>query len=183
MIRWKDHKGNWWQFRAKRYLQGHQNKAEEYRAKVQDAVKASYESGNRKKPEIKPEVLARRNAAVAQSKIGTHGFGRAARDNPNHALAKEWEIRSPRGEYFRIKNLQSWCRQNEHRFHDDRPESKMPLWKRAYGGLREMQRKDRPTCSWHGWTLVASEQFERDVFGIPNAPSLPPATSGTTESL
>lgn len=114
---------------------------------------------------LTPEQQAKRNAAISRSRLGCHGYGLSARDRKDHHAAKHWRIRSPRGEHFEFDNLQSWCRANEWRFCDKHPESKLPLWRRAVGGFNDQQATRNPSCSWYGWTLVAKQQREEDVFG------------------
>ena len=106
------------------------------------------------------EAEARRVAAISAQRRGTHGYGRSARDNRDHFMAKRWVIQSPAGERHQFDNLQMWCRANEELFRPDaRPESRLPLWRRAVSGFNDFIRKDgRALSSWNGWTLVSSER-------------------------
>lgn len=103
------------------------------------------------------EQQKRRNESISKQRKGTHNFGRAARDRLDHFNALHWIVRDNRGVIHEFDNLQSWARANEHRFlPDDRPESKLALWKRAVGGFNNMQRTDRKAShQWKGWTLVS----------------------------
>lgn len=100
--------------------------------------------------------------------LGTHGFGRGARDRPDHCKALHWIVRDARGFIHEFDNLQSWARANEWRFlPDDRPQSKLPLWRRAVGGINNTQRTDRKgQHHWKGWTLVSV--LERKEQGAPD---------------
>jgi hypothetical protein len=98
---------------------------------------------------------------------GKHGFGRAARDNPNHHCALHWIIRDNRGVIHECDNLRAWCRSNEWRFLPDmRPWSKMPLHARASHGVSRLGQANGKVCSWHGWTLVSV--VERQEQGAPD---------------
>jgi hypothetical protein len=122
---------------------------------------------------LTPEQEAKRRAHISETKTGTHGHGRNRRDNPHHRCAKRWEIRSPEGKYYVVENLRSWCRLNVHLFHDPTPEARSPLEARAFRGISALGHARGTDCSWAGWTLVSSEQFESDVFGIPNVQGQP----------
>lgn len=92
---------------------------------------------------------------------GKHGSGGTEIDNPNHASAKFYRVRSPLGDVIEAKNLQSFCRKNELLFRSEEIEwAKTPLWKRAAQGLRANARGI--TCSWHGWTAVCVFDIEAD---------------------
>jgi hypothetical protein len=114
------------------------------------------------------EQERKRRASISVQRKGTHGYGRAARDNPAHFNALHWIVRDSRGVIHEFDNLQSWCRTNEWRFEpDDRPSSKLPLWRRAIGGFNNMQRTDRKAShQWKGWTLVSV--LERKQHGAPD---------------
>ena len=113
------------------------------------------------------EQESRRRKSISIQRKGTHGFGRSAINNPKHFNAKIWRIRSPFGKYYEFSNLRSWARKNEVLFMpDERPESRLPLWRRAVGGFNDMSRADsKGTHSWRGWTLVGKNQQESQVFG------------------
>jgi len=118
--------------------------------------------------DLPPEAEARRRQSIAKALTGTHGFGRDARDRPDHHKALHWIIRDPRGVIHEFDNLQSWCRANEHRFlPDERPMSKLALWQRAVGGFNNLQRTDgKAGHQWRGWTLVSV--MERKELGAPD---------------
>jgi hypothetical protein len=99
---------------------------------------------------------------------GTHGFGRGAKDAPNHAKAHHWILRSPLGTIYEFDNLQSWARKNESLFlPDDYPDATLPLWKRFVSGINNQQRKDKKaTTSWRGWTMVSN--IEQKQMGCPD---------------
>ena len=78
----------------------------------------------------------------------------------DHLAAKVWIIRDPYGNVFKFSNLAEWARQNEHRFKDDRPESKAPFWKRIAGGITDLLKKDGRSCSYRGWTAVSKLELE-----------------------
>jgi hypothetical protein len=113
------------------------------------------------------EQEARRRKSVSIQRKGTHGYGKTAINNPKHFKAKIWRIRSPFGKHYEFSNLQAWARENESLFMpDQRPESRLPLWRRAVGGFNDMDRRDnKGQHHWRGWTLVGKEQQEADVFG------------------
>lgn len=112
-----------------------------------------------------PEAEEKRRRAISLQRTGTQGYGRTARDNPQHYRAKYWIIRDPGGRIHEFNNLQSWCRKNEELFRpDDRPESKLPLWRRAVSGFNGIRRGE--LCSWKGWLLVSME--ERKTLGAPD---------------
>lgn len=86
----------------------------------------------------------------------------------DHLSAKVWIIRDPFGNIFKFSNLSEWARQNEHRFVDDRPESKAPFWKRIAGGFCDLLKKDGKSCSYRGWTAVSNLELDnggRDLLG------------------
>ena len=99
----------------------------------------------------------KRRNSISQQRKGTHGYGRSAMDNLQHFNAHHWRVRSPRGEEFEFDNLYSWCRHNEWRFADQRPESKLPLWRRAVSGFTSAQKIVNPSASWYGWVLVSNK--------------------------
>jgi hypothetical protein len=82
----------------------------------------------------------------------------------DHLAAKVWIIRDPYGNPHKFSNLAEWARQNEHRFVDDRPESRAPFWKRIAGGITDLLKKDGRSCSYRGWTAVS--KLELDAGGM-----------------
>jgi hypothetical protein len=87
---------------------------------------------------------------------------------PDHLAAKAWIIRDPYGNTFQFSNLMEWARQNQHRFHDDRPESRAPFWKRIAGGISDLLNKKGRSCSYRGWTAVSKLELAaggRDLLG------------------
>jgi predicted nucleic acid-binding Zn ribbon protein len=107
-------------------------------------------------------ALANQPKAVARLR-GSHGFGRMKQDNPNHASAKWYRLRSPDGRIYEIKNLRSFCHKNEQIFEsDDRKfvNAVRPLWKRAADGLVSVS--SGGSCSWFGWTAVCVFDIETD---------------------
>ena len=97
-----------------------------------------------------------------EKKRGGHGCGRAARDRKDHPRAKCFRIRNPLGTVFEVKNITSWCRENEQTFkHDDLiPNTRTPLWERARKGINDVCLGKR--CSWFGWTGVCVFDIESD---------------------
>ena len=94
---------------------------------------------------------------------GAHGFGRTKMDNPNHAAAKWYRIRSPDGIVHEVKNMRSFCRKNVHLFEsDDRKyiNATRPLCERAADGLVSVS--TGKACSWFGWTAVCVFDIETD---------------------
>lgn len=118
---------------------------------------------------LTPEQEQKRCKAISEWKktIGNN-YGRAARDRIDHCKAHHWIIRDNKGILYEFNNLKSWCRKNEEKFlPDEFPDSKLPLWRRAYGGFNNMQRTDRRAAhSWKGWTLVSV--IERKEIGAPD---------------
>lgn len=119
-------------------------------------------------PDLSEDAKRRRNETISKSLIGTHGFGRGAKDRLDHWKALHWVVRDSRGVIHEFDNLQAWCRKNEHRFLPDTfQNAKLPLWKRAVGGFNDMQRTDKKgTHQWKGWTLVSVK--ERETIGAPD---------------
>ena len=108
-----------------------------------------------------PVAREKKSKSLSIAKLGVPGVGRAAA-NEDNALAKFWVVRSPSGVCYEFTNAAHWCRENEWLFSDDRPESKTPLWKRAFGGFSEMNGKRGQLCSWKGWTLVSVTEANND---------------------
>ncbi len=88
---------------------------------------------------------------------GSHGLGRNQWGRLDHSQAKTWEVRSPAGEHFKFTNCREWVRQNLHRFHDYRPESRLPFYIRISAGFKNIwkPRKANAPTHYQGWTTVA----------------------------
>jgi hypothetical protein len=85
---------------------------------------------------------------------------RCAAGMPDHIFAKEWIFRGPFGKVYKFSNLTEWARQNEWRFEDDRPESKMSFCRRIASGLSSLLAADGLACSYRGWTAVSKLELE-----------------------
>jgi hypothetical protein len=130
-----------------KYIMGHQNNAECNREVREESIRRLV---NRSQ-----EVENKRRMGISKQRKGTHGYGRAARDNPEHSSAKYWVILSPDGVEYEFNNLESWCRNNEHLFEDRRPYSKLPLWRGAQLGINGLMRTDgKEALSWYDWRVV-----------------------------
>ena len=158
-----------------RHLRGRKHSAE------QNAAASRRMTGRKLKPEtiaklramypngivplLSPESEERRAHSISVQRTGTHGYGRSARDNPQHFNALHWVVRDPVGRIYEFENSQAWARKNETLFMpDDHPDSKLPLWRRFVSGLNGMQRTDKKgQHSWRGWVLVSV--IEREVIG------------------
>lgn len=135
--------------------------------KLSDEHKAKVlRTGLRGPNSLTEEQQKLRNASISRSKIGTHGYGRAERDRPDHCKALHWVIMDSYGRVHEFDNLSSWARKNEALFlPDERPESKLPLWMRAVRGVINMRRTDKKAPHhWKGWTLVSG--VERSGGGV-----------------
>ncbi len=137
--------------------------------------KASFFRGRaRKMRELRRSgELAVIHARTAAKLRGTHGFGRCERGRLDHHSAKSWVVRDQYGTVFRFSNLREWARQNEHRFHDDRPESRCPFWYRISAGIKSLASRRGKATSYRGWVLVSlRERFEGegDLLGRDEAP-------------
>lgn len=86
--------------------------------------------------------------------------GRNAKGMLNHISAKVWIIRDPYGNVFRFSNLREWARNNQHRFHDDNPDSKNSFAHRIADGITALLAKRGISCSYHGWTAVSKSELE-----------------------
>ena len=73
----------------------------------------------------------------------------------DHVAANVWIVRDPCGVPYKFSNLSEWARQNEWRFVDDRPHSKLPLWKRIAGGFVDLLKANGRSCSYRGWTAIS----------------------------
>lgn len=105
----------------------------------------------------------------ASGKLGTirRKAGNAA-GMLDHLAAKVWIIRDPYGNTHKFSNLAEWARQNEHRFVDDRPESRASFCRRISGGIVSLLKKDGRSCSYRGWTAVSKLELDaggRDLLG------------------
>jgi len=85
---------------------------------------------------------------------------RCAAGMPDHIFAKEWIFRGPFGKVYKFSNLAEWARQNDWRFEDDRPESKMSFCRRIASGLGGLLKADGLACSYRGWTAVSKLELE-----------------------
>jgi hypothetical protein len=85
---------------------------------------------------------------------------RTARGMPDHISAKEWVIRDPFGKVYKFSNLTEWSRQNEWRFEDDHPESKMSFCRRIGHGICATFASRGKSCSYRGWTPVSKMEQE-----------------------
>lgn len=70
--------------------------------------------------------------------------------------AKIWEIISPEGDWYTMRNLRKWCKENPEMFFPDE-------WENAYAGLRQVQaslvgNRKRPARQWKGWTLASENR-------------------------
>jgi formate-dependent nitrite reductase cytochrome c552 subunit len=109
-----------------------------------------------------------------------------AKGMPDHLAAKQWRIRSPRGEVYHFSNLAAWARRNKHMFVDDHPHSKTPFWKRIAGGITDLLKSNGRSCSYRGWVAVAKSEhvngapdlLGRDV-SVQNDPTLPTEGAAT----
>lgn len=94
-----------------------------------------------------------------------------AKGMPDHLAAKTWIVRDPYGNIYRFSNLAEWARQNQHRFEDDRPESKSPFWLRISGGIGALLDVRGRSCSYRGWVAVSKTELESgaaDLLGRDN---------------
>jgi hypothetical protein len=78
----------------------------------------------------------------------------------DHLAAKVWLIRDPYGNPHKFSNLMEWARQNQWRFVDDRPESRMPFWRRIAGGIVDLLKKNGRSCSYRGWTAISKLELD-----------------------
>lgn len=78
---------------------------------------------------------------------------------PDHICAKQWNIRDPNGYTHTFSNLSEWARQNQSRFEDCAPASRLPHWKRIAGGIRDILSKQY-SCSYQGWVAVSKTELE-----------------------
>jgi len=128
--------------------------------------------GKQLSPKQRAAISARFKGKAAHPNIaaahkGKHGFGRGARDNPNHHRSKHWVIRDNRGVIHEFDNLESWCRANEWRFQPNtRPDISRPLWRQASMGIVKLNASRGKSQSYHGWTLVSV--VERQEQGAPD---------------
>lgn len=87
--------------------------------------------------------LKKGNAAAAQSPV-SGSF-------ETNQEAKIWEVVSPEGDHYTMRNLRKWCKENPELFSPDD-------WELAYSGLRQIQASligARTTVrQWKGWTLA-----------------------------
>jgi hypothetical protein len=77
-----------------------------------------------------------------------------ARGLEDHVGAKKWEILDPSNKRYKAANLQEWCRQNTHRFHDKNPSAKMPFWERVSAGLMKTL-GDNESVYYQGWRAIS----------------------------
>jgi hypothetical protein len=114
---------------------------------------------------------------------GSSGFGSGKRGRLDHHSAKAWHIRDVNGKTHRFTNLFEWVRKNEHLFHDDRPNSKLPFATRIACGISNLGNQNGKTCSYRGWAMVSPQEYiiddgadplERDSISEDNAPSAAP---------
>jgi hypothetical protein len=108
-----------------------------------------------------PEIEERRKLALARvakracltrSQRYPHGCGRNERGRLDHAQARYWVLRSPRGLVFSFMNLGEWARRNQTLFSDVAPASRWPLAHRIAAGLH-MAVSRRP--HYQGWVVVS----------------------------
>jgi hypothetical protein len=153
--------------------------------KLSDEHKAkALRTGWRGPNSLTEEQQKRRNASISKSKIGTHGYGKAERDRPDHCKALHWIVMDSYGQVYEFDNLSSWARKHEALFlPDERPESKLPLWRRAVGGFINMRRTDKKASHhWRGWTLVSGvERSCGEVVDLLNRKLMLPLPDQTKE--
>jgi hypothetical protein len=99
---------------------------------------------------IQPKAVA---ASIKKSR-GSHGFGVNKAGNLNHPLAKNFAVTSPDGTVYHVKNLKTWCLENEALFkpYDNFDEYKLPIHFRAKSALYQVA--DGVRESWHGWVAT-----------------------------
>ena len=93
----------------------------------------------------------RQKSSIGGKKAALHP--NREKGSPNNRAAIRWNVVSPKGKLYSFKNLNGWCRRNEHLFEDNRPESKQPLWERARNGIGQLKRTNKGS-SWFGWSLA-----------------------------
>lgn len=64
--------------------------------------------------------------------------------------AKEWELLSPGGDRYRLRNLKNWIRGHRDLLGTAEGDHAAAL---AYKGFQHVRRRD--TASWHGWTILS----------------------------
>lgn len=64
--------------------------------------------------------------------------------------AKEWELLSPEGERYRLRNLKNWIREHHDLLGIAEGDRAAAL---AYKGFQHVRRRDM--LSWHGWTILS----------------------------
>ncbi len=93
---------------------------------------------------------------------GTHGHGRGERGRLDHTNALFWVIRDPLGKTYEFSNLAEWARRNTVLFHDYKPESRSPFWRRIAAGVSMMAGAKDPRGSYYGWILVSVKEAQDD---------------------
>jgi hypothetical protein len=158
-------------FAAQKYKRGHYSRDPKNAGKLGTGLKKAWKSGKfkgRKITEKKLESMAQMRSKIDRAKLakitrdrllGTHGSGRTERGRADHSHAKKWHLRDPNGRTHRFSNLTEWARQNEHLFHDDRPESKAPFCDRIRGGIANLVASHGRSCSYKGWVVVSDPEY------------------------
>jgi hypothetical protein len=66
----------------------------------------------------------------------------------DYGFSKEWNLISPDGKKFKVRNLMKWAKMNEHLFEDRAPASKHPHWSRIMRGLYLSCTRGTYYCGW-----------------------------------